>query len=294
MIYTARVNENKVFKLVRWSAIDFNSNLTLYVQGMDLAELKDAFTEIRKLEIFQDGTLIATFTALDTFINISYLGKEFVEGEQIFADTMSITLTKTNIVEQVQRLDDQINGVVDLDSMTLDEVKAWKIKEIGKVCRAEISEGTMVTLPDGTQELFTDTADDEINLTNAAFIAFVGKMLGFELDYIPYHSSGHICQTYTTEQIMTIYMTLQIRLTRLTTKCNMLNCMIRESTSRDEVLAITWDMELPTQYQQRFDEIMTASATIAQAMADAMRPEVQPEDQTEDPVDDNFEPETTE
>ena len=68
-------------------------------------------------------------------------------------------------------------------------------------------------------------------------------------------------------------MTLQLLLTRLTTRCNMLNCMIRESNNKDEVLAINWDTQLLPQYQERFNEIMTAAISIAESMAEAMKPD---------------------
>ena len=79
-------------------------------------------------------------------------------------------------------------------------------------------------------------------------------------------------------------MTLQLKLTRLTTKCNMLNCMIRECNDKDEVLAITWETQLTEEYQNRYNEIVTASITIAQAMAEAMTPKT-----TEDVVDEETE-----
>lgn len=288
MIITARLNndDSKTYYLVSWDSQDFANSTTLKVQGNDLGKVSADFSQITKLEVFQDGNLVATYTDLDSFTEVSFLKNEYCPGESKFCDAFRIHLTKVDIIAQVQRLDEQINPTVDLDKMTLAEVKEWKVKELGDVCRAEISEGTMVVFPDGTQEYFTDDSDDEINLTNAAFLAFVGKSLGFDLDYIPYHSSGHMCNNYTFSQIMIIYMTLQLRLTRLTTKCNMLNCMIRACDNKEDVLAINWDTTLPAEYQERYDEIMTAAVAIAEAMAHAMAPEIDPEpEENTDPED---------
>ena len=288
MIITARLNndDSKTYYLVSWDSQDFANSTTLKVQGNELGKVSADFSQITKLEVFQDGNLVATYTDLDSFTEVSFLKNEYCPGESKFCDAFRIHLTKVDIIAQVQRLDEQINPTVDLDKMTLAEVKEWKVKELGDVCRAEISEGTMVVFPDGTQEYFTDDSDDEINLTNAAFLAFVGKSLGFDLDYIPYHSSGHMCNNYTFSQIMIIYMTLQLRLTRLTTKCNMLNCMIRACDNKEDVLAINWDTTLPAEYQERYDEIMTAAVAIAEAMAHAMAPEIDPEpEENTDPED---------
>ena len=283
MIITARLNndDTKVYYLVSWNAQDFANTMTLKVQGSDLQRVSNDFSEITKLEVFQDGNLTATYTDLDSFTELSYLKNEYCPGESKFCDAFRLQLTKIDIVAQVQRLDEQINPTVDLDKMTLEEVKAWKVKELGEICRAEIYTGENVTLSDGTVKLYTYDSEDQQNVLSAVTLAFAAKTMGFSLDYIPFHASGQECELLDTASMVAIYMTLQLRLTRLTTKCNMLNCMIRACETKAEVIAINWDTTLPTEYQERYDEIMTASVAIAEAMAHAMAPEVEPEPEEE-------------
>lgn len=288
MIITARLNndDSKVYYLVSWNSQDFANTMTIKVQGNDLQKVSNDFSDITKLEIFQDGNLIATYLDLDTFTELSYLKNEYCPGESKFCDAFRLQLTKIDIVAQVQRLDEQINPTVDLDKMTLDEVKAWKIKEIGNICRAEIYAGENVTLIDGTTKNFSYNAEDQSNILNSSLIAFASKTLGFPLEYIPYHPDSTECSLMPVADLINIYMTLQLKLTRLTTKCNMLNCMIRECNSKGDVLAINWDTELLLEYQERYDQIVTASVEIAQAMAHAMQPEIEPEpEENTDPED---------
>ena len=281
MIITARLNndDTKVYYLVSWNAQDFANTMTLKVQGSDLQRVSNDFSEITKLEIFQDGNLIATYTDLDSFTELSYLKNEYCPGESKFCDAFRLQLTKIDIVAQVQRLDEQINPTVDLDKMTLEEVKEWKVKELGAICKAEIYDGADVTLIDGSTKHFSYSAEDQANLTNSCVIAFASKTLGFPLEYIPYHPDRNSCSLMPVSDLLTIYMTLQLKLTRLTTKCNMLNCMIRECTNKDDILAINWDTQLLLEYQERYDEIVTASVEIAEAMAHAMTPGYTPEDE---------------
>lgn len=96
--------------------------------------------------------------------------------------------------------------------------------------------------------------------------------MGFDLDYIPYHASGKPCELFDSESIVKIYMTLQLRLTRMVTKCNMLNCMIRDKVTKDDVLNINWHTDLSEKYQQQYDEIVNAATEVAEAMAQAMQP----------------------
>lgn len=275
MILKVRLNndDTKIYYLVSWNAASFSSGLTLTVQGNNLSAVSADFAEITKLEVFQDDMLIATYTNLDSYDEITFLKNEYVAGEQKFSDALRIHLTKTDIISQVQRIDEQLNPTVDTDMMSLDEVKTWKIKEIGKVCREEIYNGEDVTLSDGSVKHYTFDQDDQNNVLSAISLIFAAKQLGFELDFVPFHASGHECELTDSLSMVNIYMTLQLLLTRLTTRCNMLNCMIRESNNKDEVLVINWDTQLLPQYQDRFNEIMTAAISIAESMAEAMKPD---------------------
>lgn len=286
MILKVRLNsdDTKIYLLTSWNAQTFSSSLTLTVQGNDLQGVSQNFRSIGKLEIFQDDILVATYTNIDTYDEITFLKDEYVPGEQRFSDALRIHLTKTDIIEQVQRIDEQINPVVDIDAMTLDEVKEYRIKQIGDVCRAEIYAGEEVTLSDGSVKHYTFDQDDQNNVLSAISLIFAAKQLGFELDFVPFHASGHECELTDSLSMVNIYMTLQLLLTRLTTRCNMLNCMIRESNNKDEVLAINWDTQLLPQYQERFNEIMTAATSIAESMAEAMMPQqdTDPEEEPEE------------
>ena len=274
MILKARINndDTKMYRLVNWNAPDFAGGFTLTVQGNDLNKVSTDFDKITKLEIYQDDMLVATYSNLDTCDEITFLKNQYVQGEQRFTDALRIHLTKTDIISQVQRIDEQLNPTIDIEKMDLDEVKEYVIKQIGKKCREEIYDGEDVTLPNGDVQKFSYSADDQANLGNAITLAFAARQLGFDLNYIPYHANSTMCALYDTESIVAIYMTLQLRLTRLTTKCNMLNCMIRGADSKEDVLAITWDTQLTEEYQQRYNEIITIAIETAQAMAEAMRP----------------------
>lgn len=287
MITTIRLNSDdaKIYSLVSWDSQDFANSTTLKIQGNNLQKVSADFSDITKLEVFQEGNLVATYTGFDSYSELSFLRNEYCPGESKFTDAFRIRLTKVDIVAQVQRLDEQINPVVDVERMTLDEAKAYKIKELGDICRAEIYAGENVTLSDGTVKPYTYDSEDQQNILSAVTLAFAAKTMGFTLDYIPFHASGQECELLDTVSMVAIYMTLQLRLTRLTTKCNMLNCMIRACENKEDVLAITWDTTLPTEYQERYDEIMTTAVEIAEAMARAMTPEVEPEDGSEEEED---------
>ena len=257
MVLKARINNDRTYNLVRWSANDFNSSLTLTIQSIDLADIKNVFRNIDLLEIFQDDVPIATYTYLDTFSQMTYLGTVFVEGENKFADAMSITLTKTDIVNQVQRLDEQINKVVDLDSMTVSELRDYKLGEISKACEADVYAGETIELDDGTREKFTYNAQDQTNWGEI----FTLCLLAPEMELLPYHGSQNFCAFFTRKQVIQICSTLMLRKTRLITYANALNMYVRSLTDRASIMSAEYGMELPQDYEDRISGIMAGTIT---------------------------------
>lgn len=257
MIITARVNNDKTYKLVRWNSLEFNANLTLVIQSTDLDDIRNTFETIDTLEIFKDQTLVATYNQLDTFSSITFLGKEYVEGESKFVDAFSVGLTRANIIDQVKRLDDQINPVIDPSTMEFEELRNYKLKKISEACTADICAGDNVTLPDGTSQHFKYDEKDQLNMDELLTFCVVAQ----DIDVLPYHSTGNFCELFSREAIITFVTTLLLRKTRIVTYCNQLTQYVRSLMNREDLLTVEYGMELPQEYLDRIDEIMAGTIT---------------------------------
>lgn len=273
MIITVRVNDTTTYSLVRWSALDFSANLTLYLQSVDLIGVKNTFEQVEKIEILQDDIVVAVYTEFDGLSQITYVGKEYVEGEKKFADCLSVSLTKANIVEQVRRLDEQINQVVDTESMTLAEYKQYKIKQASTACTNSIYAGDQVTLSDGTVETFTFDAYDQPDLLSLANLAMMDPTVE-----LTWHSSGHPCRFYSGLDIIIIYETLNMKLFRETTIFNAINLLIQNAESKDEVDEYYWGCELPAEDQSRVNGLISRMQAIVIEIMNKFLPTIPEED----------------
>lgn len=290
MIYQVRVNsnDNKMYKLVRWSAVDFNSNLTLLLQSTNFEQIKDDFETINKIEIYQDGFLIATYSNLDTYANIAYVGKEYVEGEGFFTEAMSVALTKANIVDQVQRLDEQINPVVDPDTMTVEQLKEYKLKQISEACSQDIYNGTSIELEGDVVQRFEYNVHDQINFDELLVLCMVAP----EMEYLPYHQHNGDCQFYSRLDVITIVSTLMLRKTQIITYCNQLNQYVRTLSTKADLMEVRYGMELPEQYAERVSQIIGDTIIQMQAFMDRIKGRTDPiyvdgNDDSETPGDNN-------
>lgn len=281
MIINARINgeEGEIFRLCEWSSSTFATNPTLLLQTDDLQKVKRVFNNITKIEIYVSGNLVASYTQYDTYGAISYDGQMFVQHENIFTDCMRVSLIRTSLVDEVNRLSELVEPTINIDSMTVDEYRNYLMKQIGKQCRAEIYDGTQVQLPStGAIEKYTYNDDDQRNLTNAMAILIVAP----ELPSVPYHPSGGMCRMIPAADLVTIYGTLQVRLTYLTTRCNFMNVWLRSITDKDQLLQINWDTELPEEYDQQVNEIYSQSLTIMNKIKNKFIPQEQEDEADEE------------
>lgn len=106
IIFNVIFNDDQTFNLAKWSNQEFNNNLTLLIIGSDINALKTACKNISKVEITVGDKVVATFTSFDSYNSITYMADYFCDELQEFTEVLSITLTRTNIIDQVQRLDE--------------------------------------------------------------------------------------------------------------------------------------------------------------------------------------------
>lgn len=289
MRITAIINNSITVYLTEFSATRFNSDSNLKIQSSDLSYVKDIFENIEKLEVFYGESKVAEYTEYDGYSSIQYLGKVFCESEQRFVECLQITLTKTSLIEQVNRIEKKIDNTIDFDAMTMEEYKQYLLDDISAKGEAEIFAGTGVTLSDGTSKVFTYNLKDQLNLTVAAITS--DKLDDLSL-LMPYHEHEKPCTLYSARDILIIYMTLRMMAVEVQTRVNMLKNYIRTVNDKETLMTITYSTPLPTEYKAQYDAIMTASMEIMETLKHKYFPEEQvsittepePTEPTEEPT----------
>ena len=260
MILTARINNEDEFRLVRFDSQSFVLNRELYIQGTDFGAVKEACQNIQTLDIYSDETLISSYKNYDTYDKIAYLGTDYVPGEDKFVDVIMVSLTKADLIEQVKRLDQQLNPTIDFDSMSLEQYKDYKIKEIQSAVQADIFAGKEVTLSDGSKEFFEFTLEDQSNIANLymTVISSNGKITA-----LPFHSHGNYCREYSIADIVLLYIEMQKCITEKTTIANFTIQKAREALTKEAVDEVYYGMEFDAATADQINAILTSTlATI--------------------------------
>ena len=272
--YFVIINSTNRFPLFNWDANFFRGMAQLHLATDDLTSVRNAFEHISLIEIADEqDNFIASFTEYDSFSSILFSGYNYSSQLGSFANELIITLTKVNLVKQVQRLDEQINKIIDIESMTLEEYKNWKINKFSEMGEQLIFAGTDVTLLNGVTKNFTYDMEDQSNLLNAIFII---QALGDLSISIPYHGHAEPCELYNARDILAVYFTLQFFSTRIQTEVNMRLNWVRSCATKEEAIAIDFDTPLPTEWAERAEAIMGPALELAAQLQAQYFGEVEP------------------
>lgn len=261
MKINVRINkdDNKTFRLVEFNASYFNSDGKLKLITDDIRTVKNMFSNLESVEVFINDNLVVETNSYDGYSSISYLGTIFCDYLNTFVDCLEVTLTKVNLVDEVERIKNIVEPVIDIDSMSLNELKEYKKRQISLAGSEDIYAGSQVTFEDGTTKTYTFGTHDQQNLQ--VYLGLIGQASQEERDVlaIPYHAIGEECTFYNYRQIVTIFFTLQLKLLDRYTRVNMLRLYIDSLTTTDQVKEITYETELPAEYEAKKAEIMAAS-----------------------------------
>lgn len=232
MVYTVKLDssDDKVFNLMQFNSMTFDMECKLVVCTDDLKTVKSAFTNFKTLDIFRDDVQIATYTCFNNYKEISLQQGLYNNTNGEWEDALIVSLTRANIVEQVQRLDEKVNQVVDINTLTLDEYKNY-LQEKNKTALAEFLADQSVEFngkPYGVSE--EDQNEMALNFMQYQALTTAGQQVTLE-----WHSKKSACETFTAEEFVQLTAMIKAFVYPYFQQMNVIKQQIFSSTSREEL-----------------------------------------------------------
>lgn len=232
MVYTVKLDssDDKVFNLMQFNSMTFDMECKLVVCTDDLKTVKSAFTNFKILDIFRDDVQIATYTCFNNYKEISLQQGLYNNSNGEWEDALIVSLTRANIVEQVQRLDEKVNQVVDINTLTLDEYKNY-LQEKNKAALAEFLASQSVEFNDkpyGVSE--EDQNEMALNFMQYQALTSAGQQVTLE-----WHSKKSACETFTAEEFVQLTAMIKAFVYPYFQQMNVIKQQIFSSTSREEL-----------------------------------------------------------
>ena len=232
MVYTAKLDssDDKVFNLMQFNSMTFDMECKLVVCTDDLKTVKSAFTNFKTLDIYRDDAQIATYTCFNNYKEISLQQGLYNNTNGEWEDALIVSLTRANIVEQVQRLDEKVNQVVDINTLTLDEYKNY-LQEKNKAALAEFLASQSVEFngkPYGVSE--EDQNEMALNFMQYQALTTAGQQVTLE-----WHSKKSACETFTAEEFVQLTAMIKAFIYPYFQQMNVTKAQIFSSTSKEEL-----------------------------------------------------------
>ena len=232
MVYTVKLDssDDKVFNLMQFNSMSFDMECKLVVCTDDLKTVKSAFTNFKTLDIYRDDAQIATYTCFNNYKEISLQQGLYNNSNGEWEDALIVSLTRANIVEQVQRLDEKVNQVVDINTLTLDEYKNY-LQEKNKTALAEFLADQSVEFngkPYGVSE--EDQNEMALNFMQYQALTTAGQQVTLE-----WHSKKSACETFTAEEFVQLTAMIKAFVYPYFQQMNVIKQQIFSSTSREEL-----------------------------------------------------------
>lgn len=129
-----------------------------------------------------------------------------------------------------------------MTSLTLEDARKAKLKEVSEACENTIYAGIDVSTSSGIEH-FSLTEKDQLNLFGKKMQLIAGE------EKMEYHEDGEPCKYFSAEDMQKIIDKAMFWVSYNTTYCNALNMMIKAATSAEEVEKMSWGMEVPEEFQ---------------------------------------------
>lgn len=232
MVYTVKLDssDDKVFNLMQFNSMTFDMECKLVVCTDDLKTVKSAFTNFKTLDIYRDDVQIATYTCFNNYKEISLQQGLYNNTNGEWEDALIVSLTRANIVEQVQRLDEKVNQIVDINTLSLDEYKNY-LQEKNKTALAEFLASQSVEFngkPYGVSE--EDQNEMALNFMQYQALTTAGQQVTLE-----WHSKKSACETFTAEEFVQLTAMIKAFVYPYFQQMNVIKQQIFSSTSREEL-----------------------------------------------------------
>lgn len=246
----------------------------------DLETTLAVFETIDKIEVYESDnvTLSKSLSTYDTYTgNVDILKASYydVEGNPICA--IRLVLKETDYETMVKKLNQQINPTIDYSTMNLEDFRELYIEEFGEICTATIYAGVDVETEYGVEH-FSATEADQRNIKDLCDIAIMAKQ-GFT-----YHADDTQCKVYSAKDIIKIYIAIKSLVLYQTTYCNALNTYARSLSTKNEIAAIEYGMEIPNEsIRTEMEEAIAYGQSVIEALAKLYLAEPEEETETVEP-----------
>ena len=203
------------------------------VMSEDEKAIVDLFNNAKSIIVMDQYGLVIKSVSNYCGVESSTIKYNFyLDEENNMKPVITVRLKAVDLNEKIKSIEAAMGeDTVDESSMSLEEYRAYKIKQYGVECQDKIY---------GTEH-FSATGDDQANIKTLSDVAMATKVS------LPYHADGSQCKVYTYQDIIKIYCEIQKLILAETSYCNALNTYVRGLNTKEQIAAVKYGQEITDQ-----------------------------------------------
>ena len=163
------------------------------------------------------------------------------EYEAFYAALKTDKIVKP-IIEPDPIFDDEEEDIQEPE-LTIDELRAMKIREMSLACNQAITSGFSIELKDGAQHNFSLTMQDQMNLLTIQAQILAGAA------EVPYHADGEEADMFSTEEMTLIIAAANTHKTYQLAYFNAMKKWLNSLKSIAAISAVKYGVTIPQRYQ---------------------------------------------
>lgn len=246
-----------------FTATYFNSDFDAILKTDDIDKVKSDFSKIDEIIIMNgSGLVVNKLISYKEIKSITELPNYYGDDSGNLYSAIEIVIKKMDITEELQKLEDKINNVIDISFMSVDEYRSYYKNNLSEICRNTIYNGTDVETEYGLEH-FTFDDNDQRNIDSSFTAAYATGLSQF---YHPSTTPTTPCRLYSASDIIQIYATMKKFILYHTTYTNQLYTLLDNCTDKDAIQAIVYGVELPKENQDILDSAMSNLDTVINTM----------------------------
>ena len=149
---------------------------------------------------------------------------------------------------------------------TLAEAREKKSKELSEICKSTIIAKHTVKLTN-KDDVFNYSEINQLNISNAFAVAIVAMQRGLKNMVIPLYNADNICETFSCQDILKIYVAMQTVITYNLTLCHQLQEQILSMKKLDDIESIQYNENyLSGDYKVNFNAILEQANKMAESL----------------------------
>lgn len=252
--------DNEIFKYFEISYDPFY----VTIAADNEKDIVDLFNNAKSIIVMDnDGLVIKAITGYCGVESSTVKYDFYLDNENKLQPVITITLKEIDVNKKLQSIEDAMKDTVPNETaMTLEEYRAYKIKQFGVECSKNIYAGVDVETSYGTEH-FSATDEDQRDIKDLADAAMNAKVS------LPYHADSSQCKVYSYQDIIKIYCEMKKLVLNETSYCNALNTYVREKLyTKEEIAAVKYGQEIadPT-IKENMETVIAQGEAVMNAIA---------------------------